>query len=564
MLEAIRLSISLEPAAERDCAVSEGTVQAVTVADKIAEFFQQHASASILGLLGVYASLALIAARVRPLWFDELGTWIVASQPTLHKMLIAEPPDGQPPLYYLLARISMAIFGHNAFALRLPALLSFLVAGYCIHLFVQRRTETVFGLLAAFTLCASSVAWYSMEARPYATMLAGTSVALVCWQSAVDGYAGRTIRARLYSLAGLSLGIAIAILSHPYGIFYVAIPLLAGESVRVYRRRTLDLALCSAALLGLTALAITIPMIHRSRVALFSEMDARPIPVAEPTVARLYVNSASIVDSSPVRLLLLMVVAGLYLGRRRSLSNFPWGTNIPATKTESRSGIPDCEMAAALGLVSLGIAAWIVSRFVTHYYFRRYGIGSALGIAVLTAYLAWLLPFRRMIALALLAALCHRFISPPWPALQDPLPRFGGSELIDRGDQKSHRPGLPVVMASALEFLPVWYYADPALRGRLHYIADREARGALPDRIGEITIAAEAATHSLPMTLDKLGPFLDRNPTFLLYCTRDGKASEWLPDELRRRAYTFTTVATRIHGHDPAVLYVVSALPLPR
>ena len=60
-------------------------------------------------------------ARLRPFWFDVLATLFVASQPTLGAMFRAMPSDGNPPLYFLLARLCLHLPVNTELALRLPS-----------------------------------------------------------------------------------------------------------------------------------------------------------------------------------------------------------------------------------------------------------------------------------------------------------------------------------------------------------------------------------------------------------------------------------------------------------
>jgi Dolichyl-phosphate-mannose-protein mannosyltransferase len=526
-----------------------------SIAEAIADFLSRHDRASITFLLGFYASCALLAARTKPLWFDEMGTFIVATQPTLHQMLVSEPPDGQPPLYYLAARLSTHLFGQNAHALRLPALTAFLIAVYCVYLFVRRSAASLYGMLAAATLCVNIAAGYSMEARPYAFLLATSGLALVFWQSAVINAEGQP-KSRLPVLAGLAIAVALAVLSHAYGVFYVGIPLALGELVRTWQRRRLDLPILAATLFGFTALVITIPIMHRSHLALFAELGTKRVAVAEPTIHRLLLDFKAILDSSQVRLVALLAFLGLCLPRLKQdlpklrVARDP-GSERPTESAPTLPSLP--EAAAVMGLSILLPLAWLFSRYVTHYYYWRYGIGSALGLAVLTAWLVSTLAFRKGIAVALLLAAGPALLIPAFMGVFGPQPALDRSSLMDRGD-----PRLDIVMASALQFPSVWFYSKPGLRQRLHYIADRRLRDALNDPIPEITLAGHDLRHSLPMPIDSLQPFLASHPSFLLYASEDGADREWLPAELRRRGYALTLVATQLYDH-PDELFLATA-----
>ena len=58
-----------------------------------------------LALLLVFVFLyAAVSSFHKRLWYDELFTVIVATQPTLHKFALAMPAEGNPPINTLLTR----------------------------------------------------------------------------------------------------------------------------------------------------------------------------------------------------------------------------------------------------------------------------------------------------------------------------------------------------------------------------------------------------------------------------------------------------------------------------
>jgi hypothetical protein len=61
-------------------------------------------------------ALLEFARAVRPLWFDELFTFQIARLPDLGRIFRAIPADGNPPLYYLLARLSFRLLGETTFS----------------------------------------------------------------------------------------------------------------------------------------------------------------------------------------------------------------------------------------------------------------------------------------------------------------------------------------------------------------------------------------------------------------------------------------------------------------
>jgi hypothetical protein len=76
----------------------------------------------------------LLTAASKPLWFDELITFGVASQPKWTDIwqALGHSKDGQPPAYYMLERIFANFSANQEIAYRLPS--SALAACWCAFL----------------------------------------------------------------------------------------------------------------------------------------------------------------------------------------------------------------------------------------------------------------------------------------------------------------------------------------------------------------------------------------------------------------------------------------------
>ena len=79
----------------------------------------------LVGIVAAFLVAEIHNARLRPFWYDELATLFVASQPTLGAMFRVMPSDGNPPLYFLLARLCLHLPVNTELGLRLPSVLAF-------------------------------------------------------------------------------------------------------------------------------------------------------------------------------------------------------------------------------------------------------------------------------------------------------------------------------------------------------------------------------------------------------------------------------------------------------
>jgi len=180
--------------------------------------------AELDGRLGVGIAMVLIVyAAVRgvftaastPFWYDELCTWIVARQPTVSGMYDAlrHAADSNPPVYYLIERLSAALIKNEHIAFRLPSIAGFAIVLWCVFLVVKRRSNGAVALVCTTAIFMTTLYDpYATEARPYSLMAACIAFGLVCYQ--------RAPATRWMCLLGISVALAEAL--HYYAIFSIA------------------------------------------------------------------------------------------------------------------------------------------------------------------------------------------------------------------------------------------------------------------------------------------------------------------------------------------------------
>ena len=154
---------------------------------RLAHFLENHAWISVFLLSVVYLLSALSGSRSKPLWHDELFTYWIAQAPNW-RALVGELRviDLNPPLVYIATRASFRLFGVSTLTTRLPEIFAFLVAMLSIYRIVQRRAGVLYGCLAAALFMGGLASELSIEARPYAFLLAFLGVAFAAWQSLWD------------------------------------------------------------------------------------------------------------------------------------------------------------------------------------------------------------------------------------------------------------------------------------------------------------------------------------------------------------------------------------------
>lgn len=163
------------------------------------------------------AVIILIAVLLRfpslgeqSLWRDEAATWLQVNG-SLAEVISRTATDNYPPLYNLLAWMSVQLFGGAEWVLRLPSAVLGVLNVALLYGLASRIGGRGAGLIAAGLLALSGYhVWYSQEARMYALLgCAATAHAWAMWHF-LDR--PRAARALLLSLTGIPL-----LYAHPYG-----------------------------------------------------------------------------------------------------------------------------------------------------------------------------------------------------------------------------------------------------------------------------------------------------------------------------------------------------------
>jgi uncharacterized membrane protein len=194
--------------------------------------------------IGVGIGLRWAQLGKASLWFDEGYTAWVVSLPASRIVQVIRV-DTAPPLYYLLLRGWVAIFGHSEAALRsLSAVFATasLLIFYPLALRLLRDRRAVAVAVALFAVCEMQVA-YAHEARFYALMALLAEVDLLLVLSALDGpsvwkYAGLVMA----WTASLYVNNIMAVYLAALGLAWLILP-----GRRSGRGRILDVAIVAGA-----------------------------------------------------------------------------------------------------------------------------------------------------------------------------------------------------------------------------------------------------------------------------------------------------------------------------
>ena len=483
----------------------------------------------LAGVVALYFWISLIRSGMKPLWFDELGTLNVASQPTLAGMFRVEPGDGNPPLQYLLVRACLHLLGTHALVLRLPALLGVALAIVCGYVFVARRFGTAAGLVTAVLAVFSPMSDYGVEARPYGLLLGLVGLLLVLWQEAAIREKKRGVL-----LVGIGLTVFAIVLTQPLGFLWVVVPLGLAEACRRWRSGQWDRGMLLAVALGLTGFAITFHFGQATQQVLVAEGGTKHPAISLPSLSKLV---EALRDYGMVPLVAVLAPVGVGLWWLRRTAKVQDGADV-------RPDAPLHEWVAATALALTMFVIYLFTWAVTHYFWGRYLLPAMLGWALLAGMACGAAGRRWVAVAAVLVALPLSFHerrltahkNKPWP---EPA---GVYALLKKTDPKE-----AVVIGSPVLFDEICWYSLRELRPRLHYIADAREAEATDDFVGDLTLIAFRDAGAQMFAPDTLG-FLERNPRFLLW---EGAfdPGDWIKGYLGQRHYRFTQVGADANGN---------------
>jgi hypothetical protein len=213
----------------------------------------------IVVLLAVIYVLLIAPSVQRHLWYDELHTFYIAQAPSVRQFVDEiRLLDLNPPLSYLLVGASMSVLGPTELGARLPSLVGYFLGSMGLFAFIARRVGPLWGAAGVGLFWCNGFFYLAAEARPYGILLGFLGLTLVAWDSAVN-YTDESARWR--ALTAVAVGVTGMLLSHVYALLWV-MPFWAAELVRNWRQRRVDWPLWATLVLPLAACLTYIPLVQ--------------------------------------------------------------------------------------------------------------------------------------------------------------------------------------------------------------------------------------------------------------------------------------------------------------
>jgi hypothetical protein len=460
---------------------------------------------TLAGLWVVFYVAVTFAAGQRKLWYDELFTFYMAQLPDLGAVwkAIGEGADLNPMLFQVATRAAVRVFGANEWALRVPAMVGFVVMSGCLFRFVRKRLPSPFALVAMAMPAVSGAMYYATEARAYGMVMGFAGIALVCWQEACS-------RARTTPwLAGMAAALTGALLSHCWAVL-LFIPLGVGELVRDWRRGRIDWGVWCFLVLPVASVVTYLPLVQFSRKVVFDTYLFHP-------------SWRFVLDCYEMLLMPafwpLLAAASIsiwWLLRRRE----------PESAVPAEVSLPAYEMAAAVTLALIPVLSVVMAATMRTAYMNRYGLLGVMGLSVLIANAAHRLgrgaeAFGMAMASLLVLALPVQFGYSVYSRLADePAPSVMMAPARQQRPVKPNAvdPELPLVASSGLAFLELDHYGGDGIANRLYYLQDQDAAFRYTrSNVFEVVLPVAKKWFPVRGTLASYRLFLQQHPKFLVY-----------------------------------------------
>ena len=263
------------------------------------------AGVTLIALVVLGGALRFSTLGVQDLWLDEAVTQGLVRM-NVHDMLVTlSESEATPPLYYLVARSWVVVFGSGEAGLRsLSALVGTLTIPVAYAIGTTLASRKVGLLFAGLVAVSPALVWYSQEARAYALLVLFSALSLLFMARALRDGGGRALG--LWALSAM-----LALLTHYFAAFLIAVEGVWLLAAVPDRRRTV----LAAASVGLVGLALLPLALHQSQQVDLSFIDSIPLSTRLVDVGELMLvgPTGELLDFPAVLVVLALVLAALAL-----------------------------------------------------------------------------------------------------------------------------------------------------------------------------------------------------------------------------------------------------------
>ncbi len=319
--------------------------------------------------IAVLLATSVWTSHRKAMWFDEIVTFRLVTDPSLRHMLgaITAGADSAPPLYHLLARAWVAVAGPRPIALRLFSSVGLSTALVVLWFTLRQayaRLATALGVLTVFGL-GSLVLTQNAEVRFYGVFACTSAIAVsLCFALMTRERVGRGL------WVGNVISQAALVLTHIYGSLYggaLCFTLVVWDLARGQWRP----ARYASFVAGWLAFLTYVPALVRQRHT--AQRSWIPVPIGHDLIDAFGLGIGH---------LAVVVIAAVLLPRLvgRTPAAFERADD------EARRALRrDALLWLGVGLLGVPIAAFVISRVSVSIFWPRYLLPTSFAWAVFLA-----------------------------------------------------------------------------------------------------------------------------------------------------------------------------------
>jgi len=468
---------------------------------------ERHENLVLIVALTVLTAFSLLFGWREPFRVDEYLVRITAlsgSPTAVWHILKTAPLAVDPPLYHFLNVYWLRLFGATEFSVRLPSIVAYTFMSFFLYRFVRRYTDAFTGLILLALCLQCGTFPYAYEARPYTLVLAAAAMALVCWAMIVEEG-----QKRILALAGLFLGIAIAVGSHWFG-FLVLVPLAVGEAVRTWQKRRIDAAVWAVLTAGAATALAYLPLLKGAS-------QYRALPWKGVELGDISESFRLVLEPCVFPFTLLLV--GLVVG------SFFFGPRPPRLEA-SRIPMPVFVCVAAFALVPF--PGFLVGKLVSHAFQPRYALLCTIGLLPLVSLAVRDFARRSVTWMGLAILILGGYASFSHYRELSGMPREADASAFADARVILSNSDLPVVPSTDDLFLRLEAHGPASVRQRCVFPTDPSFVRLLHENT--TFLMTEGLRRWTKLPIPDLTLFLSAHPRF--YLVQAGSGQSWLLDRM--------------------------------
>jgi hypothetical protein len=482
----------------------------------------ERISPYFLAVLIAYALLRnLCQAAIKPLWFDEICTVILARQPRISTIYSAlkHGADSQPIAFLLAERFVTAFVPSENISFRLLSILGFSCVLLCLFILIRQRSGNLVALFcASIPLVTVAYSSYAVEARAYSLVLACISFALICYQRAP---------ARHWTVL-LGVSLALAEFLHYYSVL-IFVPFMAAEMAFLLIERRFRWGVWLGLGCGFLPLALFWQLLSILRTLYGEHTWAPPTLRAAESSYGFYFHTTLSVGIDVAAVAALTVLARVLYERRR------------AAREKQQGETSLHEAVLPLAFLTLPFVGFLTTKFAHGQFSPHYMLPTVLGFPLAIAYSVPRLEGRK---LSLFSALTVLFLIQSlvpsemefWTSHGFSTPFHSPADTVEKLVGMAGHEDLPVVVSDLHDFMPLSHYASPEWQSRFVAVVD------VPESI--VYIGTDNGDKQLQilrsyssLRVYDFREFAAKNPVFLLYSSNGGADLDWWPRKLKHDGY---------------------------